>query len=220
MANFGDEANVASAKAELERTRRIWDRYADRYDRQIRRCERVQIPGGREWACAQASGDVLEVAVGTGRNLPHYGPAVASLTGIDLSPGMLAVARNRARELGRDADLRVGNAHRLDFADAAFDTVVCTISLCNIPDDRAAIDEMYRVLRPGGRLVLLDHVASDRWWMLFPQKLLEQVTRRVNGDYQTRRPLLLVQARGFMVSHSQRSRIGSVERVVAVKPPV
>lgn len=143
---------------------------------------------------------MLEVAVGTGRNLPYYGPAVTSLTGIDLSPGMLAVARGRARELGRDADLQVGNAQSLDFGDAAFDTVVCTISLCNIPDDRAAVAEMYRVLRPGGRLVLLDHVASDRWWMLIAQKLLEQVTRRVNGDYQTRRPLLLVRARGFMVS--------------------
>jgi ubiquinone/menaquinone biosynthesis C-methylase UbiE len=216
----GSDNDADAASAELERTRRIWDRYAARYDRRIRRCERVQIPGGREWACAQASGDVLEVAVGTGRNLPYYGAAVTSLTGIDLSPGMLAVARGRARELGRDADLKLGNAQSLDFSDAAFDTVVCTISLCNIPDDRAAVAEMYRVLRPGGRLVLLDHVASDRWWMLIPQKLLEQVTRRVNGDYQTRRPLLLVQARGFMVSHNQRSRIGSVERVVAIKPPV
>jgi ubiquinone/menaquinone biosynthesis C-methylase UbiE len=209
-----------AASAELERTRRIWDRYAARYDRQIRRCERLVIPGAREWACSQASGDVLEVAVGTGRNLPYYGPAVTSLTGIDLSPGMLAVARDRAGELGRDADLTVGNAESLAFGDAAFDTVLCTISLCNIPDDRAAIAEMYRVLRPGGRLVLVDHVASDRWWLLMLQKLHEQLTRRINGDYQTRRPLLLAEARGFMVSHSQRSRIGSVERVVAVKPQV
>jgi SAM-dependent methyltransferase len=192
----------AAASAELERTRRIWDRYAARYDRQIRRCERVLIPGGREWACSQASGDVLEVAVGTGRNLPHYGPAVTSLTGIDLSPAMVAVAQ------------------LLDFGDATFDTVVCTISLCNIPDDRAAIGEMYRVLRPGGRLVLVDHVASDRWWILIPQKLLEQVTRRTNGDYQTRRPLPLVATQGFVVSHSQRSRLGSVEQLVAVKPQV
>jgi SAM-dependent methyltransferase len=206
--------------AELERTRRLWDRSAAGYDRGIRRCERVLIPGGREWACAQASGAVLEVAVGTGRNLPHYGPAVTSLTGIDLSPAMVAVARTRAGELGHDADLRVGNAQLLDFGDATFDTVVCTISLCNIPDDRAAIAEMYRVLRPGGRLVLVDHVASDRWWVLILQKLLEQATRRVNGDYQTRRPLPLVEAQGFMVSHSQRSKIGWVERVVAVKPQV
>ena len=206
---------------ELDRTRRFWDRYSAVYDRRMGRTERMLFPGGREWACAQAAGEVLEVAVGTGRNLPYYsGSAVRSLTGVDLSPGMLAVARDRARALSLDADLRTGNAEALDFGDAAFDSVVCTISLCNIPDYRAAIKEMYRVLRPGGRLVLIDHVASDRWWVLFAQKLLEQATRRMNGDYQTRRPLPLVAAQGFVVSHSERSRLGWVERLVAVKPQV
>jgi ubiquinone/menaquinone biosynthesis C-methylase UbiE len=204
------------ADAELERTRKLWDRYAAGYDREIARVERLLFPGGRQWACAQAAGDVLEVAIGTGRNLPYY-PGGVRLTGIDLSPGMLAVARDRATELGMEADLRLGNAQALEFADAAFDTVVCTISLCNIPDYRSAITEMYRVLRPGGRLVLIDHVASDRWWMLLLQRMIEQVTRRTTGDYQTRRPLPIVEAAGFAVSHSERSRLGWVERVVAVK---
>ena len=205
--------------ARLDRTRKYWDRFSARYDQRIQRTERALFPGGREWACAQASGDVLEIAVGTGRNLPCY-PRVRSLTGIDLSPGMLAVARDRAAALGVDADLRTGNAEALEFGDATFDTVVCTISLCNIPDDRAAIREMHRVLKPGGRLVLLDHVASDRRWLRAGQWLLEQVTRRTNGDYQTRRPLPLVEAQGFVVSHSERSRLGWVERLVAVKPAV
>jgi ubiquinone/menaquinone biosynthesis C-methylase UbiE len=183
------------------------------------RVERMLFPGGREWACGQAAGDVLEVAIGTGRDLPFY-PAGVRLTGVDLSPGMLAIARQRARTLGLDADLRTGNAQALEFGDGTFDTVVCLISLCNIPDDRAAIDQMYRVLRPGGRLILLDHVASDRWWVRLFQKVLEQVTVRTNGDYQTRRPLPLVAAAGFVVSHSERSKLGWVERVVAVKPEV
>jgi ubiquinone/menaquinone biosynthesis C-methylase UbiE len=196
------------ADNELERTRKFWDRFAADYDRRMERTERLLFPG-----------KVLEVAVGTGRNLPYYGPGI-TLTGIDLSPGMLAVARDRARDLGLDADLRTGNAEDLEFGDAEFDTVLCTISLCNIPDYRAAIAEMYRVLRPGGHLVLLDHVASDRWWVLFLQRILEQVTRRTNGDYQTRRPLPLVAAAGFVVSHSERSKFGWVERLVAVKPKV
>lgn len=208
---------VTMADAELERTRKLWDRYAPRYDRGITRTERLLFPGGREWACGQAAGDVLEVAVGTGRNLPYY-PASVRLTGIDLSPGMIAVARDRARGLGIEPDLRVGNAQALAFADEAFDTVVCTISLCNIPDYEAAITEMYRVLRPRGRLVLVDHVASDRWWFLLVQRTLEQVTRRTTGDHQTRRPLPLVEAAGFMVSHSERSRLGWIERLVAIKP--
>jgi ubiquinone/menaquinone biosynthesis C-methylase UbiE len=204
----------------LDLTRRIWDRCAPRYDKSMNWPDRALFGGGREWACAQAAGDVLEVAVGTGRNLPFYGPRVSSLTGIDLSPGMLAIARDRARELGREADLRTGNAEALDFGEASFDMVICTLSLCSIPDDHAAIAEMYRVLKPGGQLVLFDHVASHHWWVRVPQKLLEQVTLRTIGDYQTRRPLPLVAAQGFVVSHSQRFKLGWVERLVAVKPPV
>jgi ubiquinone/menaquinone biosynthesis C-methylase UbiE len=133
---------------------------------------------------------------------------------------MLAVARHRALALGIYADLSTGNAEALEFGDATFDTVVCTISLCNIPDDRAAIKEMYRVLKPGGRLVLLDHVASDRAWLRVGQWLLEQVTRRTNGDYQTRRPLPLVEAAGFVINNSERSKLGWVERLAATKPQV
>lgn len=200
-----------------ERTRRLWDRYAPRYDRQIRVCERLLFPGGRSWACSQACGEVLEVAVGTGLNLPCY-PAGITLAGIDLSPAMLAIARSRARALGLHPDLREGNAEALPFGEASFDTVVCTVSLCNIPDDRAAIAEMYRVLRPGGRLILLDHVASDRRWVLAAQKLLEPLTLRMNGDYLTRRPLPLVTAAGFTIEHSQRFKAGIIERLTAVKP--
>lgn len=78
-----------------ERVRAIWDRQADRFDRDMAFWERVLFPGDRTWACGQAEGDVLEVAVGTGRNLDHYSPGV-NLTGIDLSGEMLARARTRA----------------------------------------------------------------------------------------------------------------------------
>lgn len=131
---------------------------------------------------------------------------------------MLAIALDRARALGLDVDLREASASDLPFPDASFDTVVCTISLCNIPDDRAAIGEMYRVLRPGGRLVLLDHVASDRHWVLAIERLLEPLALRMYGDYLTRRPLPLVRAAGFCVTWSQRSRAGIIERIIAVRP--
>jgi ubiquinone/menaquinone biosynthesis C-methylase UbiE len=74
-----------------------------------------------------------------------------ALTGIDLSPAMLAIARQRANDLGREADLRDGDAERLPFRDASFDTVLCALSLCTIPSPAAAVGEMRRVLRPGGR---------------------------------------------------------------------
>jgi ubiquinone/menaquinone biosynthesis C-methylase UbiE len=199
------------------RVRRIWDRYAARYDRDMRLVERALFAGGREWVCGQARGDVLEVAVGTGRNLPFFPPEVA-LTGLDLSPAMLAVARDRAAELGRSVTLGEGNAEALPFPDACFDTVVCTLGLCSIPDDRAAIAEMYRVLRPGGQVLLLDHVAAPNRLLRGGQRLLELITVPLAADHQTRRPLPLLEQAGFTVDRSERSKAGTVERLRAVKP--
>lgn len=116
------------------------------------------------------------------------------------------------------ADLREASADALPFPGASFDTVVRTVSLCNIPDDRAAVAEMYRVLRPGGRLILLDHVASDRPRVLAIERLLEPLFLRMNGDYLTRRPLPLVAAAGFDVERSERLKAGIVEPLTAVKP--
>jgi ubiquinone/menaquinone biosynthesis C-methylase UbiE len=198
------------------KARRVWDAFAPRYDRAMRLFDRWQFGGGRQWVCSRARGDVLEVAVGTGLNLSFY-PADVRLTGVDLSPAMLAVARQRADDLGRDVDLREADAQALPFADASFDTLVCALALCAIPDERAAITEMRRVLRPGGRLLLLDHVGSQWWPVWAAQRLLETFTVRTAGEYQTRRPLPLVQAAGFVVEETQRLKAGTVERVAAIK---
>jgi ubiquinone/menaquinone biosynthesis C-methylase UbiE len=199
------------------RARRVWDRYAPRYDRDMALFERVLFGNGRAWVCSWAEGEVLEVGVGTGRNLPFY-PTGVRLTGVDLSPAMLAVAGDRARAVGREVALREADAQSLPFADASFDTVVCTLSLCAIPDDRAAIGEMRRVLRPGGRLLLLDHVDSSRRAVRAVQRLVETVTVRLAGEHFTRRPLPLVAEAGFVIEESQRFKAGIVERLVAVKP--
>ena len=200
-----------------ERLRRYWDKQAHSYDRGMDFFERVFFADGREWACSQASGDVLEVAIGTGRNLPFYRPDVR-LTGIEFSPAMLELARERASALDRQVDLRLGDAQALDLPDAAFDTVLCTLSLCAIPDERRAIAEMKRVLRPGGRLVLVDHVAGSPAWVRAVQWLLELITIPLGGEHFRRRPLRVVQAEGFVVETSQRAKLGIIERVLARKP--
>src|SRR5919204_6856760 len=104
-----------SQLTETERVKRVQDKMAPKYDRSMNRWERILFGGGREWVCSQASGDVLEIAIGTGRNLPYY-PSGVRLTGVELSPNMLELARKRASELGRDVDLRSGDAQALDFA--------------------------------------------------------------------------------------------------------
>src|SRR5579859_1052695 len=145
-------------QANRDRWRRYWDKHSASYDKQMGFFDRVLFGDSRAWVCAQAAGDTLEVAIGTGLNLPLYPPGIR-LTGIDLSAAMLAIARRRAQQLGRAVDLREADAHALPFPGAAFDTVVCTFSLCAIPDEHQAVSEMTRVLRPGGLLLLADHIA-------------------------------------------------------------
>jgi ubiquinone/menaquinone biosynthesis C-methylase UbiE len=198
------------------RQKRVWDKTAPGYDKQIAFFEKTWFTGGREWLTSRARGQVLEVAVGTGRNLPGY-PAGVTLAGIELSPAMLAIARQRADDLGREADLLHGDAERLPFDDVSFDTVLCALSLCTIPSPVAAIGEMRRVLRPGGRLLLLDHIGST-WPPLYAaQWLAERVTIRAAGEHFTRRQLPLVQAAGFQIVERERLKAGTVERIHAVK---
>jgi ubiquinone/menaquinone biosynthesis C-methylase UbiE len=197
--------------------KRAWRKQADSYDRLIGWWERRMFgEDNRPWACSRAEGKVLEVAVGTGLNLPFY-DAGLSIVGIDLSPDMLAIARQRAVDAGRDVDLREGDAHDLAFDDGSFDTVVCTFSLCNIPDTDRALAEMHRVLRPGGTLILVDHIRSSVRPILWLQKAAEVLTVRMDGDYLTRRPSLNAERQGFEITERERFARGVVERLVATK---
>jgi ubiquinone/menaquinone biosynthesis C-methylase UbiE len=198
----------------VERWRRYWDRKSATYDAEMSVWDRRLFGDSREWACGQASGDVLEVAVGTGLNLPNY-PGGVRLTGLDLSAGMLDLARDRARTLGRAVTLKQGSAHELPFDDASFDTVVCTFGLCAIPDHAAAVGEMARVLRPGGRLILVDHVASSAWPVRGMQWLVERASVPLAGEHFRRRPLKQVEALGLVVERRERFKLGLVERLVA-----
>jgi len=189
------------------------------YDRMIAVAERLLFGDGRQWACTQASGQVLEVAVGTGRNLEHY-PAEVQLSGIELSPAMLARAQGRAASLPRSVDLRLGDAQHLSFPDATFDTVVATLTLCAIPDAHAAVREMARVLRPGGHLILLDHVASPNRAVRAAQRLLDPLLVRYEGEHLLREPAIAVSAAGLVIDELTRSKLGIVLRLTAHKPPL
>jgi ubiquinone/menaquinone biosynthesis C-methylase UbiE len=202
------------------RLRRRWDREAAGYDRLFARAERRMFPDLRHRLCGLARGDTLEVAIGTGLNLPHYPRAVTDghLTGVEWSPGMLDVARRRAAELGIAADLRLGDAQHLNLPDRSFDTVVCTFSLCAIPDDAAALAHMVRVLRPGGRLLLADHVLSTAWPVRALQAAADLVSVPWAGEHFRRRPMRWVESEGLVVERHARTRAGVIEWVAASVP--
>ena len=201
---------------ETERVRRLQDKEAPRYDRQMGFFDRILFGGGREWACSQVHGEVLELAFGTGRNLPYY-PEGLQLTGIELSPQMLAIGKKRADELARDVDLRLGDAQALELETQSFDTVIITFGLCTIPDDRGAVSEAHRVLRTGGRLVLLEHVRSPSRAVRAVQRLVDPLSVRFAADHLLRDPLDYLANVGFEIESVERLKSGIVERVVARK---
>lgn len=117
-----------------------------------------------------------------------------------------------------DVELKEGDAQMLDFADANFDTVVCTLSLCSIPDDRRAVAEVKRVLRPGGRFLLMEHVRSPVLPVRFGQYVINWFSVRFQGDHMLREPLEHLRAFGFLVEGLERRKLGFVELVAARKP--
>ena len=203
-------------QAETERVRRVQDKGASGYDRQIALFERILFGDGRTWVCSQARGQVLELACGTARNLPFYSQDV-ELTGIELSPEMLAIGRERAEELGHPADLQLGDAQALEFADESFDTVTCTLGFCTIPDTKRAAAEAHRVLRPGGNLLMLEHVRSPSRIVRGGQRLLEPLAVRFEADHLLREPLDYLPGVGFEIDEVKRSKWGIVERLRAHK---
>jgi ubiquinone/menaquinone biosynthesis C-methylase UbiE len=210
-------AKVVSMSMSVDRRTAYWDKQSGTYDKAMEFWDRHLFGDSRPWACGRAKGDVLEVAVGTGRNLALY-PDGVRLTGIDWSAGMLGIARERAASLGREADLRTGDAQALAFPDASFDTVLCALGLCAIPDDRRAVTEMARVLRPGGRLLLVDHIAASSRGLRALQWLYERYTIPAAGEHFRRRPLTHVRDLGFEIEETERLKLGIIERVCARKP--
>jgi ubiquinone/menaquinone biosynthesis C-methylase UbiE len=160
------------------------------------------------------SGHILDVACGSGANFPSFS-AADHITAVDLSPGMLDIARRRAEQLGLSPDLRVMDAQQLDFADGSFDVVVSALSTCTFPDPVAALREMGRVVRPGGRILLLEHGRSS-WGLV--GRFQDRAAHRhfeTAGCRWNQEPLDLVQAARLVVTDHSRSFFGVFHAIEA-----
>ncbi len=121
----------------------------------------VSMTDYRKQLLSEVSGDVLEIGFGTGLNLPYYSAAVTSLTAVEPNEGMGAIAQKRINESPIPVETKPLSGENLSMPDASFDNVVCTWTLCSIPNVKKALNEAYRVLKPGGRFFFIEHGLSD-----------------------------------------------------------
>ena len=197
------------------RVRAFYDGNAHSYDRWLAAYEQAMgIGAHRDRLLSMASGRVLELGVGTGRSLSAY-PADAEITGIDVSPSMLQIAEKLALKLGRTVDLRIGDAQDLEFPDGSVDTVVAILVLSVVPDQHRALSEIKRVLRPEGRLLILDHARSTIRTVRWMQRAVDPLLARYARWHFSRDPVDDVRSAGLEIEEHHRSRFGMLAKVVA-----
>lgn len=194
--------------------REAYDAFARWYDPTEAVGEVLGLSRLRRRLLAGARGRVLEVGIGTGRNLPYY-PRECEITGVDLSPEMLARAAARARKLGLTVDLRVMDAEALEFPDASFDTVVDALAICTYPDPRQALREMARVCKSDGRILLLEHGRSDRRWLARWQDRRAPRHAEKLGCHWNRDPRALTDEAGLDMDRADRRLLGTVHLIEA-----
>lgn len=177
-------------------TRRRYDRIACVYDA----LESLMELGARTWRrdlwTQIRAGQVLELGVGTGKNISFY-PMDREIVAIDISERMLERARDRARRLNARARLDLGDAQCLPYADQSFDVVVTTFLWCSVPDPLLGLNEARRVLKPGGQLLLLEHVLSDRPVLRRLMHWLAPIPVHLWGAHIDRETVNTVRAAGF-----------------------
>lgn len=173
--------------------------FALTYDRLMAGAEKAGLDDIRSRLLADASGDVLEVGAGTGRNLAHYPAGLTSLTLTEPDPAMLRRLRAAARAAGVPSKVLRAPAEDLPFDDATFDTVVSTLVLCGVSDQPRAVREIRRVLKPGGRLLVVEHVRADTEHLARRQDRINWLNRLVVGCECTRPTRDTLQQSGFRV---------------------
>jgi ubiquinone/menaquinone biosynthesis C-methylase UbiE len=168
----------------------------------------------RLWSLVNGS-KVLEVGVGTGRNMPYY-PNGQPVTAIDLTPGMMEQAIKRSAALNIDVDLRLGDVQVLEFPDASFDTAVAAFVFCSVPNPILGLSELARVVKPGGQVLLLEHMRSANPIVGVLMDLLNPLIVRIMGANINRRTMENVEKAGLIIKRVENlGMVGMFKLIVA-----
>ncbi len=205
------------SKNDTQTTQKRYDRIAPVYDLMERLMERSRFSKWREMLWRRVEGEqILEIGVGTGKNFPYY-PAEAEITAVDFSARMLHRARRKAERETVDVRLDQMDMQRLEFADGTFDTVVATFVFCSVPDPVLDLREIERVCKPGGKVILLEHVLSDNrflaWWM----NLVSPLVSGTMGPHINRRTVDNVDRSGLVVEQVTDLAFGIFKLIEARK---
>ena len=197
------------AKMNAVQVQNAYDEIADQYEKKIWFDQKILgVARLRKKLLSKATGNILEVACGTGQNFFLF-PSHSEITAVDLSPKMLEVARQNANHLGLSGNLAVMDAEHLEFPDGGFDTVASTLSTCTFPNPIQALQEIKRVCKPNGKILLLEHGHSQLPWLARYQDRHEYQHYQAHaGCRWNQDPLELVRSAGIQILKSRRSVLG------------
>jgi ubiquinone/menaquinone biosynthesis C-methylase UbiE len=185
-------------------TKKRYDRLARFYDFLEAPVERLRFASWRRKLRDRITGErALEVGVGTGKNLPNY-PKDVKMTAIDLSPRMLERAQEKASALGLEVDLMEMDVQNLAFPDRSFDTVFATFVFCSVPDPVMGLQELKRVCKPEGKLLLLEHMRPGNPILGLLFDLFNPMVVRMMGANINRRTMENIQKAGWKIRSEER----------------
>ena len=208
---------MPKASSSTDNTRRRYDRNAFIYDWIESPMERLRFAAWRRKLSDRIAGPAaLEVGVGTGKNLLYY-PRNIELTAIDFSPQMLARARRKAEHLHMGVKLLEMDAQHLAFADRSFDTVFATFVFCSVPDPVMGLQELRRVCKPEGRLLLIEHMRPANPYLGFFFDVLNPLVVRMMGANINRNTIDNIQKAGWHIQVEEHLSSDIVRWIEATK---
>jgi len=192
-----------------------WDRASRLYD-WITWADVQRFGDAKRRLFAKMTGRCLMVAAGTGNDFQWFPPGLA-IEAIDISPRMVDKAREKARRYDGALDVRVGDVTALDFPDESFDTAVTSCTFCSVPDPIAGLRELRRCLRPGGRLLMFEHVRSRIGPIAIAQDLMTPISRRF-GPEMNRNTASNMLCAGFELDRETNVYVDIVRAIEGRKP--
>jgi ubiquinone/menaquinone biosynthesis C-methylase UbiE len=210
--NYGELPDPKATEA----TRRRYQRIAPLYNIMEKLPERHYGPWKeRLWSMVEGP-RVLEVGVGTGKNMEHYPPGM-EITAIDLTPGMLERAHQYAQKRNQVVELHLMDVQNLAFPTALFDTVVATCVFCSVPDPLLGLREALRVTKPGGRVLLLEHVRSEKPLLGALMDLLNPLVLEMMGPNINRRTVENVRNSGLRIERIENIGMGDIFKLIIAR---